>query len=45
MNCFKRLGEKAMARTFERPVAKLNIRASILNQFTALGTPQTIAAA
>jgi hypothetical protein len=37
-----------MARTFERQVAQvaeLNIRASILNQFTALGTPQTVAAA
>ncbi len=48
MNCFKRLGEKVMARTFERQVAQvaeLNIRASILNQFTALGTPQTVAAA
>jgi hypothetical protein len=45
MNCFKRLGEKVMARTFERQVAELNIRASILNQFTALGTSQTVAAA
>ena len=45
MNCVKRLGEKVMARTFERQVAKLNIRVSILNQFTALGTPQTVAAA
>ena len=45
MNCFKRLGEKVMARTFERQVVELNIRASILNQFTALGTPQTVAAA
>jgi hypothetical protein len=45
MNCFKRLGEKVMARTFERQVAELNIRASILNQFTALGTPHTVAAA
>lgn len=45
MNCFKRLCEKVMARTFERQVAELNIRASILNQFTALGTPQKVAAA
>jgi len=37
MNCFKRLGEKVMARTFERQVADLNIRASILNSFTELG--------
>ena len=45
MNCFKRLGEKVMARTFERQVAELNIRASILNSFTELGTPQTVAVA
>ena len=45
MNCFKRLGEEVMARTFERQVAELNVPASILNQFTAMGTPQTVAAA
>ncbi len=45
MNCFKRLGEKLMARTFERQVAELNVRASILNRFTELGTPQTVAVA
>lgn len=45
MNCFKRLGEKVMARTFERQVAELNIRASILNRFTELGTPETVAVA
>ena len=27
LNCFKRLGEKVMARTFERQVTELNIRA------------------
>jgi hypothetical protein len=43
MNCFKRLGEKVMTRTFERLMAELNIRASIRNQFTELGTPQTVA--
>lgn len=45
MNCFKRLGKKVIARAFKRQVAELNIRASTLNQFTALGTPQTVAAA
>ncbi|MBB6580041.1 hypothetical protein HNP33_004167 [Comamonas odontotermitis] len=45
MNCFKRLGEKVMSRTFERQVVELNIRASILNRFTELGTPQTVALA
>ena len=37
--------EGQRARTFERQVTELHIRASILNQFTALGTPQTVAAA
>ena len=45
MNCFKRLGEKVITRTFERQVAELNIRAAILNQFTEMGTPQTVAVA
>ena len=45
MNCFKRLGEKVMSRAFERQVAEPGIRASILNRFTALGTPQTAAVA
>ena len=43
MNCFKRLGEKTMASAFERQVAQLNVRASILNRLAELGTPQTIA--
>ena len=41
MRCFKLLGERVMARDFERQVAELQIRAAILNRFTALGTPQT----
>ena len=45
MNCFKRLGEKVMARTFERQVVELNVRASILNRLTGLGAPQTVAVA
>lgn len=45
MNCFKRFGEKVMARTFERQVAEFNIRASTLNRFTELGTPKTVAPA
>ena len=45
MNCFKRLGEKVMARTFEWQMAELNIRASILNRFTQFGTPETVAVA
>ena len=45
MNCFKRLGEKVMARTFERQVVELNTRASILKRFTELSAPQTVAVA
>ena len=42
MGCFKRLGARVMARDFERQVTQLQIRASILNRFTSLGTPQTV---
>lgn len=41
MRCFKLLGERVMARDFDRQVAELQIRAAILNRFTTLGTPQT----
>ena len=41
MRCFKLLGERVMARNFDSQVAELQIRAAILNRFTALGTPQT----
>ena len=41
MRCFKLLGERVMAREFDRQVAELQIRAAILNRFTALGAPQT----
>ena len=42
MGCFKRLGERVMARDFERQVTALQIRVSILNRFTSLSTPQTV---
>jgi hypothetical protein len=45
MHCFKRLGERVMARTFERQVAELQVRAALLNRFTQLGTPDTVAVA
>jgi hypothetical protein len=41
MRCFKRLGERAMAQDFDRPVAELQTRAAILNRFTFHGIPQT----
>ncbi|EKU83642.1 hypothetical protein HMPREF9710_00821 [Massilia timonae CCUG 45783] len=43
MRCFKLLGERVMARDFDRQVAELQVRAAILNRFTRLGTPTTMA--
>jgi hypothetical protein len=45
MNCIKQLGERVMARTFERQANELHIRAAILNRFTELGRPKTAAVA
>ena len=41
MNCTKLLGQKLMARDFDRQTAELQVRIAILNRFTALGTPVT----
>src|SRR5574343_1400119 len=43
MRCFKLLGDRVMARDFERQVAELQVRAALLNRFTQLGTPVTVA--
>ena len=42
MRCLKLLGERLMARTRNRQTAELQIRAALLNRFTALGTPETV---
>lgn len=42
MHCFKRLGERVMARTFERQVVELHVRVALLNRFTQLGRPSTV---
>ncbi len=42
MRCFKLLGERVMARDFDRQVAEPQIRAALLNRFTQLGTPVTV---
>jgi len=42
MRCFKRLGERVMARTFERQVVELHVRVALLNRFTQLGCPVTV---
>jgi hypothetical protein len=44
MRCFKLLGERVMARDFDRQVAELQVRAAVLNRFTRLGTPITVPA-
>ena len=41
MVCRQTIAGQRMARDFDRQVAELQIRAAILNRFTALGTPQT----
>ena len=41
MRGFKLPDARVMARDFDRQVAELQIKAAILNRFTALGTPQT----
>lgn len=43
MRCFKLSGEQEMARDFDRQVTELQVRAAILNRFTRLGTPLTVA--
>ena len=45
MHCLKRLGQRPSVRDFDRQVAKIQIRAAILNGFTARGIPKTAAAA
>ncbi|AWX92805.1 hypothetical protein DPM13_05435 [Paracoccus mutanolyticus] len=39
MNCVKRLGLRLMSRDFDRQVAEVQIRAAVMNRFTALGIP------
>jgi len=43
MHCVKLLGQRLAARDFDRQVAEIQIRAPILNGFTALGIPRTVA--
>ena len=45
MHCVKLLGQRLSARDFDWQVAKIQIRAAILNGFTALGIPKTKAVA
>ena len=45
MHCVKLLGQRLMARDFERRVAKFQVCVVVLNGFTALGIPATVAMA
>ena len=39
MHCVKLLGQRLMARDFDRQVGELQVRIAVLNGYTALGTP------
>lgn len=41
MHCFKLLGHRVAARSFDRQITELKVRAAILNRFSAIGTPIT----
>jgi hypothetical protein len=43
IHCVKLLGQRLSARDFDRQVAEIQIQAAILNGFTALGIPCTVA--
>ncbi|KGJ03532.1 transposase [Paracoccus halophilus] len=44
MNCMKRLGPRLMSREFDRQAAQVQIRAAVMNRFTALGIPFAVPA-
>ena len=41
LHCVKLLGQRLMARDFDRQVAEFQVRVAVLNGFTALGIPVT----
>ncbi len=43
MHCVKLLGQRFMARDFDRQVAEIQVRIAVLNGHTALGIPVTTA--
>jgi hypothetical protein len=42
MHCFKLQGQRVVARTFDRQITELKVRAAILNRFSEIGTPVTV---
>jgi hypothetical protein len=43
MHCIKLLGQRLMARDFDRQVAEVQVRIAVMNGYTALGIPITVA--
>ena len=41
MHCVKLMGQRLMARDFDRQIAELHVRIAVLNGYTALGIPVT----
>ncbi|SPJ24127.1 hypothetical protein PAA8504_01954 [Palleronia abyssalis] len=41
MNCVKLMGQRLMARDYDRQVAGIQVRIAIMNRYTALGIPIT----
>jgi hypothetical protein len=41
MHCMKLLGQRLMARDFDRQVAEVQIRIAVMNGYTALSIPVT----
>lgn len=42
MHCFKLLGDRVAARTFDRQTTELKVRAAVLNRFSEIRTPVTV---
>lgn len=42
IHCFKLLGQRVMARTFDRQITEIKVRVVILNRFSKIGTPNTV---
>ena len=41
MHCIKLVGQRRMARHFDKQVAEIQVRIAVLNGYTALGIPVT----
>ena len=41
MHCVKLLGQRLIARNFERQVAEVQVRIAVMNGYTAIGIPVT----